>query len=130
MSTLENDISQKDRLYSKLKGGPHGLGDPEDKTLRKVEIDVMIPKKMKSIAHEEKCVEQFAKFRECCKATNLTLVFKCRKENTALKSCLERWYYDDDFRERCTQEYLQERSEFRRTGITKKQKKRLESSGF
>lgn len=58
------------------------------------------------------------------------MVFKCRKENSALKSCLEKWYFDDDFRERCTKEYLEERSEFRRTGITQKQKKRLEPSGF
>ncbi|MCL4125932.1 UNVERIFIED_CONTAM: hypothetical protein GTU68_040365 [Idotea baltica] len=58
------------------------------------------------------------------------MVYKCRDENSELWKCLERWYYDDAFRDRCTQEYLKERSDFRRTGITSKQKKRLETSGM
>ncbi|XP_068084686.1 uncharacterized protein [Anabrus simplex] len=45
-------------LPKKFGGGPHGLGDPEDRTLRKVEIEVLIPKKMRDKAKAEKCVDE------------------------------------------------------------------------
>lgn len=34
------------------------LGDPNDKRLRKVEKDVLIPQKMRDKAREEKCVKE------------------------------------------------------------------------
>ncbi|KAK4874743.1 hypothetical protein RN001_014103 [Aquatica leii] len=113
-------------LSAKLSGGPMGLGDPDDQTLRKVEMEVMIPKKMRELAKIEKCSEQVRDFSECCKNTSLLMVIQCRKENTALKDCLLHWYQDEDFKNRCKQEYLEERSEFRRTGVNKNQRnKRL-----
>ncbi|PSN34476.1 COX assembly mitochondrial protein [Blattella germanica] len=48
------------------------------------------------------------------------MVVTCRKENTALKNCLSKWYQDEEFKSICTEEYLSERSEFRKTGIYKK----------
>lgn len=50
------------------------------------------------------------------------MVVKCRKENAALKECSAKWFSDEKFREECTQIYLERRAEFRRTGITLKQK--------
>lgn len=47
---------------------------------------------------------------------------KCQKENSALKECLALWYNDADFKAQCTQEYLDERSEYRKTGISKRTK--------
>lgn len=112
-------------LPNRYGGGPHGLGDPNDRSLRKVEIEVMIPKKMRDIAKVEKCPEEVLKFSECCSKNSLLMVFSCRNENTALKDCLGRWYQDEEFKKRCTNEYLAERSEYRRTGIKQKQKGRL-----
>ncbi|XP_015599334.1 COX assembly mitochondrial protein homolog [Cephus cinctus] len=110
-------------LSPKFGGGPHGIGDPNDKFLRKVEMEVLIPKKMRDRAREEKCVEEVKNFTECCKESSVFMVFKCRKENTALKGCLERWYTDENFKEECKEQYLQERSEYRRTGIPQKKRK-------
>jgi COX assembly protein 1 len=118
----------KNILHEQYTSGPHGLGDPEDKSLRRVEIDVMIPKKMREIARSEKCVDVVEKFTECCKNNNILMSFKCRKENAALKECLTRWYQDEGFQNRCKNEYLEERTEYRRTGITQKQKQRLSTS--
>ncbi|KAI4457204.1 cox assembly mitochondrial protein [Holotrichia oblita] len=109
-------------LPSKLGGGPHGLGDPDDISLRKVEVEVMIPKKMREIAKIEKCAEEVLKFTECCKGNSVLMVVRCREQNSALKECLSHWYQDKDFKERCKKEYLKERSEYRRTGVTQKQK--------
>ncbi|KAJ3645023.1 hypothetical protein Zmor_022716 [Zophobas morio] len=116
---------QKNILKEKYGSGPHGLGDPEDTSLRRVEIDVMIPKKMREIARDEKCKDYVEKFTECCKNSNVLMIFKCRAENAALKDCLTRWYEDEGFKNRCKNEYLKERSEYRRTGVTQKQKERL-----
>lgn len=97
--------------------GPHGLGDPDDTSLRKVELEVLIPKKMREIAHKEQCSQQVADFSSCCKEAGLAMVVKCRVQNTALWGCLQKWYFDEEFKQRCTTEYLAERTEYRRTGI-------------
>ncbi|XP_028147839.1 COX assembly mitochondrial protein homolog isoform X2 [Diabrotica virgifera virgifera] len=109
-------------VYEKYKSGPHGL---DDLSLRRVEIDVMVPKKMREIARVEKCFKEVAEFSTCGKDAGLLMVFKCRQENDKLKSCLTKWYEDAEFKERCKKEYLQERSEYRRTGITTKEKQRI-----
>lgn len=120
-------------------GGPHGLGkfsahciiclnnsiilgDPDDRTLRKVEKEVLVAKKMRDKAKEEKCQTQVKAFTKCCVDTGLLMVVKCRKENADLKECLTDWYTNEEFKEQCTEEYLAERSEYRRTGIGKKQR--------
>jgi len=117
-------MSENTVLPRKLGGGPHGLGDPNDRSLRRVEMDVMIPKKMRDIARAEKCFKEVEEFTECCKDHNILMVVKCRPENSKLKECLTRWYNDEEFKDFCKNEYLDERSEYRRTGIPLK--KRLE----
>ena len=47
------------------------------------------------------------------------MVFKCRNENSIMKSCLADWYRNEEFKQLCTEQYLKERSEYRRTGIKK-----------
>lgn len=94
-------------------------GDPEDKSLRKVEVEVLIPKLIREKAKTEKCVKEVAEFEKCCKASSLLMVVKCRDENSALKECLSNWYKNDYFKQICTEQYLNERSEYRRTGIKK-----------
>ncbi|XP_055710351.1 COX assembly mitochondrial protein homolog [Phlebotomus papatasi] len=100
--------------------GPKQLGDPDDKSLRKVELEVLIPKVMRDRAKTEKCVPEVSDFEQCCKDKGLLMVFSCRKENEKLKNCLTKWYQDETFKSECRQIYLDERTEFRRTGIMKK----------
>ncbi|KAK3885800.1 hypothetical protein Pcinc_010017 [Petrolisthes cinctipes] len=106
----------------KNRGGPHGLGDPDDKSLRKVESNVLVPKKMREIARIEKCTKEVEEFTKCCKESSYAMVVTCRPQNTDLWDCMGKWFKDEEFRERCTQEYLVERTEYRRTGLTKKQR--------
>jgi hypothetical protein len=42
-------------------------GHPDDKSLRKVETEVLIPKIMRDRAKAEKCVPEVKAFEECCK---------------------------------------------------------------
>ncbi|XP_034101060.1 COX assembly mitochondrial protein homolog [Drosophila albomicans] len=99
---------------------PHGLGDPNDTTLRKVEREVLIPKIMRDRARAELCTQEVADFEECCKASSIFMVATCRKQNSALMDCLSRWYQNEAFKEECRVIYLKERSEYRSTGIPKK----------
>ncbi|XP_044760017.1 COX assembly mitochondrial protein homolog [Coccinella septempunctata] len=110
---------EKSAAVYKVGGGPLGLGDPNDRFLRKVEVEVLIPQKMRDKAKAEKCSEEVKKFTECCASSSFAMVYKCRTENSLLKACLTRWYEDDEFKNICREEYLKERSEFRRTGIRK-----------
>lgn len=100
--------------------GPHGLGDPKDRRLRKVEREVMIPKLMREVAKKEKCTEEVAAFTECCSSSGILMAYKCRAQNSSLHSCLTNWYRNEQFISECTELYLQERSDYRATGIPKK----------
>lgn len=110
-------------LPSRYAGGPHGLGDPDDKSLRKVEKEVLVPKVMRRIAQTELCFKELQEFNKCCEKEKLLMGFKCKPENQAMQNCLIGWFKNEDFRQRCTEEYLEERSEYRRTGLTKKVRK-------
>lgn len=77
---------------------------------------------MRELAKIEKCPNEVAAFESCCKANNLLMIVKCQQPNNTLKSCLEIAYKDEPFIKKCTDIYLNQRSEYRRTGITKKQR--------
>lgn len=107
-----------------MSGGPHGLGDPDDRSLRKVEKEILIPMKIRDKTKQSKCVAEGDAFTECCKKSKFFMVWKCKPETKALNECLTRWYHDEELQKECTEEYLNERSEYRRTGIKQKEKRK------
>lgn len=64
-------------------------------------------------------------FGECCKSMGLMMPFKCKVETEKLKECMGKWFYDEHFVNECTEIYLDQRSEYRRTGISKKQRDKM-----
>ncbi|XP_014479387.1 PREDICTED: COX assembly mitochondrial protein homolog [Dinoponera quadriceps] len=115
---------EEDKFHpSKLSGGPKGLGDPNDRSLRKVEKDILIPKIIRDRTKAEKCVDEVKEFNECCIKWSWKMIYKCRKVNENMKACMGEWYFNDDFIKECTEQYLAERKEYRETGIPKKRKK-------
>ncbi|XP_028673675.1 COX assembly mitochondrial protein homolog [Erpetoichthys calabaricus] len=94
----------------------------EEPTLRHVEKDVLIPKLMREKARQ-RCSEKVRDFTHCCQESGFLMVLKCREENAALKECLTSHYKDPHFFEECKQEYLQEREEYRKTGIPAKNRR-------
>ncbi|XP_063702440.1 COX assembly mitochondrial protein homolog [Culicoides brevitarsis] len=109
-------------------GGPHGLGDPDDRSLRKVELEVCIPKIIRERTKLYKCPEEVKEFENCCKEKGLMMWYSCQKQNENLKKCQIKWYADEELKKECTEIYLAERAEFRRTGITKKQKEWMKNN--
>ncbi|KAG2465044.1 COXM1 protein, partial [Polypterus senegalus] len=94
----------------------------EEPALRHVEKDVLIPKLMREKARQ-RCSEKVQDFTHCCQESGFLMVLKCREENAALKGCLISHYKDPHLFEECKQEYLQEREEYRKTGIPAKNRR-------
>ncbi|GAB1610673.1 COX assembly mitochondrial protein homolog [Argonauta hians] len=117
MATAHKEEEQFGVLKDRYSKGPHGLGDPDDLTLRRVEREILVPQKMKEIAKREFCNTEMKSFGECAKDAGLLLTFRCKDKARLLQTCLSDMYKKEEFIERCTQEYLKERTEYRRTGI-------------
>ncbi|OTF82159.1 COX assembly mitochondrial protein-like protein [Euroglyphus maynei] len=98
------------------------LGDPSDQTLRKVEIEVMIPKLVRERSKVLKCSEQKKAFDQCCLDNAMAMVFRCREENRQYQQCLNFWFNDKQFVNECKEIYLKQRAEFRSTGIKRNRK--------
>ena len=79
--------------------------------LRHVEQDVLIPKIMREEA-KILCKEYIDAFTNCAKGRTLSLVTACRDENRAMQKCFQQWYFDDEFRGRCTDIYLKQREDY------------------
>uniref|UniRef100_A0A182QAD1 TOG domain-containing protein n=1 Tax=Anopheles farauti TaxID=69004 RepID=A0A182QAD1_9DIPT len=114
-------------LEGSLETRNYTKSDPDDRRLRKVELEVLIPKIMRERAKKEKCTAEVKAFEDCCQGSGLFMVAKCQEQNDALKACSLQWYRNEQFRQECTDIYLAERREFRRTGLPKKFRKNNES---
>ncbi|KAE9550156.1 hypothetical protein FO519_006643 [Halicephalobus sp. NKZ332] len=104
-------------------GGPHGLGDPEDRTLRRVEADVVVPNKMNQKIEKELCNDYYMKLVSCMRQEGGAAgLYKCVPERDLLNDCKKKYFLDPKFRQQMTEEYLNERAEVRRTGMTVKER--------
>ena len=66
------------------------------------------------------CPDNVKKFTECTKQHGFKMVYACRPERDELCNCIQNWFDSPGFRELVTEEYLNERSHFRETGIKTK----------
>lgn len=82
---------------------------------------------MRERAKKEKCTEVVGEFEKCCKDSGFSMVWKCQKQNVAMKDCLTEWYRNEQFVQECTDIYLKERSEYRRTGLTQKERQSMKN---
>jgi len=105
-----------DHMYT----GPLKLGDPYYRGLSKMEADPMLPQRMRDVARTDLCVEYVNKFSACTQKAGFGMIIACRPERDEMVACIERWFDKPEFRERVTEEYLNERSHFRETGVKTK----------
>ncbi|KAE9416996.1 hypothetical protein Angca_004357, partial [Angiostrongylus cantonensis] len=104
--------------------GPHGLGDPEDRTLRRIEADVIIPNRMNEQIEKVECNESYMDLVNCMREKGAVKgLMLCKPELTVFNECKYLKFHDTEFRERMTEKYLEQRSEARRTGMTEQQRK-------
>ncbi|KAF8383194.1 hypothetical protein PRIPAC_72336 [Pristionchus pacificus] len=104
--------------------GPFGLGDPEDRTLRRIEADVIIPNRMNAHVERVACNAQYMDLIKCFREEGAVKgLAECKPILALFNKCKADKFHDIEFRERMTEEYLQERSDARRSGKTIKQRK-------
>ncbi|KAK3926966.1 COX assembly mitochondrial protein-like protein [Frankliniella fusca] len=112
-----SDRSEAGHVLPKhLGGGPLNLGDPDDRSLRKVERDILILNMVRDRVHKEKCNAEATSLDKCGGEAGFLVTFKCRKERDELLECSKRWFHDEGLRSECTEEFLKQRSYYRRTG--------------
>lgn len=75
---------------------------------------------MRDRARDEKCSPEITEFQKSAKDNGVLLPFENKQPTDKMKECLAQWFLNEDFKNECTQIYLDERSEYRRTGIPKK----------
>lgn len=76
----EQDKEFVNVFSKKFTGGPLGLGDPEDRTLRHVEEHIFVTQLVKDRAHHEKCFD-FIKSTFCFEVKLEDLIFKVYFKN-------------------------------------------------
>lgn len=70
--------------------------DAQKERLRRVEIDVIIPKMMKASA-QTACDAHVRAFTECCKGRVVSMVWACRDIHSKLDACIRENLTDSDF---------------------------------
>ncbi|VDN05085.1 unnamed protein product [Thelazia callipaeda] len=122
-------------------GGPHGVGDPNDRSLRRVEADVLIPNMMNERIQRVECREplqssnlfcftschnfhiKVSDLAECLKREGSFLgLRKCQNQLNRYEECQLALFNDPWFRQQITDEYVKERAEYRRTGKNEKER--------
>jgi len=101
-------------------GGPKGLGDPTYRGLSKMEEDPLIPQRMRDITRTQLCTDEVRAFSECSKREGFAMAWKCRDEKDCMVDCQKGWFDNPQFVAAVTEEYLNERSHYRQTGIKQK----------
>nr|ACO15645.1 C3orf68 homolog [Caligus clemensi] len=115
----EEDASGEMRLLpAHMYSGPRNLGDPNHRGLSRMEEDPLIPQRMREILRIIHCIDTSKKFEECGKVHGgFKGIVACQDACNEMKECIERNFKDPEFRQAVTEEYLNERSHFRQTGI-------------
>lgn len=80
----------------------------QEEHLRKVEVDVVIPKIMKEEA-KLKCVDAVTAFTQCCRGRTVSIWWACRDVNEKLDQCLRQHMTDADF-DRAKAKFLKDRA--------------------
>ena len=80
----------------------------------------MLPQRMRDTARTDLCQDYVKGFTECTQKHGFSMITSCLKERDALVACIEKWVETPEFKERMAEEYLNERSHFRETGIKTK----------
>ncbi|VDL96685.1 unnamed protein product [Schistocephalus solidus] len=106
-------------VYRGYKGGPVGYGDPDDKTIADTERSTIFSKFVQERLLFDLCAEQWSLWRRCIRQHKDSWIpsRKCKLEFAAVNDCQTKLALDPEQMKRFEEEYLERRSEFRRTGV-------------
>lgn len=119
-TTAESDDAYGDAAVfaPNMYNGPLNHGDPNHRGLRKMESETLIPNRMREIIHEVHCRELSNKMKECVKEKGSFMgVYRCDEAFKEVSDCAAKFFKDEELLQAVTNEYLDERSHFRQSGI-------------
>ena len=90
-----------------------------------MEEDPMIPQRMRDITRTQLCVDMVKEFSECSRREGFRMAWKCREEKDCMVQCQKDWFDNPQFVSAVTEEYLNERSHYRETGMKQKRYNRV-----
>ena len=90
-----------------------------------MEEDPLIPQRMRDITRTQLCTDEVRAFSECSKREGFAMAWKCRDEKDCMVDCQKGWFDNPQFVAAVTEEYLNERSHYRQTGIKQKRYNRV-----
>lgn len=93
--------------------------------LSKMEEDPMIPQRMRDITRTQLCGDKVKEFAECSAREGFAMAWRCREEKDCMVECQKEWFEKPEFVSAVTEEYLNERSHFRQTGMKQKRYNRV-----
>jgi len=111
-------IGSLKKIYEKREpasGGPKGLGDPFDRELSAYELDPLLPQRMHDIVENQLCVRELEDINSTGSSLfNINSVWELNKK---IEKCQDDWFHNRKFQEAVKEEYLNERSHYRQTGL-------------
>ncbi|PAV82449.1 hypothetical protein WR25_16267 [Diploscapter pachys] len=121
---VDKETGKKYRVRKTMIGRYGGIGDdPNDRTLRKMEADVLIPNEMNKVIEREECRKDYLGLVECMRREGSAKgLYKCKPELDIFNKCKSEKFHDPAFREEITEKYLNERAAARRTGMNYKER--------
>ncbi|CAD5229291.1 unnamed protein product [Bursaphelenchus okinawaensis] len=119
--------ARKSMLPYESVSGPYGIGDPNDRSLRKIEADVLIPNLMNKQIEKTECRKEVEDLVACMRKEGGAMGLKrCDLPKDILNGCKKDKFHDPAFRHRMTEMYLNDRRNARLTGQTEQARKLAE----
>ncbi|VDN97384.1 unnamed protein product [Rodentolepis nana] len=106
-------------VYRTYNGGPVGYGDPNDRTLGDTERGTLFSKFVQEKLMFDLCATEWKHWRFCIRAHSDSWVpsRKCKAEFSLVNQCQNSFVQDPKKLKELEDEYLDRRSQFRRTGV-------------
>ncbi|KAA0189341.1 COX assembly mitochondrial protein [Fasciolopsis buskii] len=105
--------------YDTYKGGPVNQGDPDSQYMSDAERGSVFSRFVQYKLLTTLCEPQWRQWRECIKAkrSEWFSTYKCRGDFNLVNECQNKYILDAEQMKVLEKEYLELRSEFRRTGV-------------
>ncbi|GAA27434.1 hypothetical protein CSKR_106301 [Clonorchis sinensis] len=105
--------------YASYKGGPVNRGDPDDKYMSQLERTSLFPRFIQERLLTDLCKPEWRTWQKCLREHQKSwfAASKCKGVFDLVNQCQNKFVLDPDEVQKLEQEYLDIRSEYRRTGV-------------
>ncbi|KAL3317628.1 hypothetical protein Ciccas_003718 [Cichlidogyrus casuarinus] len=116
---MEEAQKPRTSMYSNFRGGPIGYGDPECRVMGDTERGTIFSKFVQERMFTDLCLREWSSWRRCLRRHNQSWIpsFYCRDLYNKVEECQVSFLNTPEKLKKIEDEYLDKRSEYRRTGV-------------